>query len=286
MSQGTHIQWTDATWVIAAGCNKVSKACRDCWAIVHAWRLAHNPNEKIARNYRGTVMKVGDKLNWTGKINPIEDRLNVVRKWKPQRIFVDSMSDIFHKGLPDDFRDMAFHVMADCPHHTFQLLTKRIDEGERYLQRFFPDGVPSHIHVGVSIADEEDAVKQLPILAQVKADVRWVSYEPALGRVNWHEWFRRQACNWVVVGGESRNQTAFEPRPFNIWWARELINEARLFRSLGVRVFVKQLGACPIEAPRHDGATGYQLKLKHKAGGNWDEWPEDLRVREIAYEKQ
>lgn len=133
MSDGTLIEWTDASWPVVAGCDKVSRGCKNCWAIKDSWRLAHNP--AVADVYAGTVQKVGSQLGWTGLVRELPERLGWPVHWKkPRRIFVCSQSDLFHEKVSDAFIDQVFAVMAMCPRHTFQLLTKRPERLVRYLE--------------------------------------------------------------------------------------------------------------------------------------------------------
>jgi len=135
MSDGTPIEWTDATWPIVAGCEKESPGCKNCWAIRESWRLAHNPNRKIHEPYFGTVDKLSKgALVWSGIVRTIPRRLTWPLRWrKPRRIFVCSQSDLFHPKVPFGFIDQAFAVMGMCRRHTFQILTKHPDRMHEYL---------------------------------------------------------------------------------------------------------------------------------------------------------
>jgi protein gp37 len=119
------IEWTNKTWNPVVGCSKVSAGCKNCYAIRMAWRLQHIGHS--AQKYAGTVEKSpGGQLNWTGKVNTIESELLKPLKWKkPAMIFVNSQSDLFHESISFEFIDLVFAVMALCPQHTFQVLTKR-----------------------------------------------------------------------------------------------------------------------------------------------------------------
>ena len=168
------------------------------------------------------------------------------------------MSDLFHESLPDAAIDRVFAVMADCPQHTFQVLTKR---PERMLQYVTGKPLPN-LWLGTSVENQATADVRLPLLLQVPAAVRFVSYEPALGPVGF-----AFAVDWIIVGGESGPGA----RPFDIAWARQTIAHCGTTRTA---CFVKQLGAKPIEGC-------HPLALRDRKGGDWSEWPEDLRVRQF-----
>lgn len=125
------IQWTNETWNPFAGCSKISAGCKNCYAIRDAVRLAGNTNPKIAEKYAGTVTH----NNWTGEINiaPEDTFLKPLRWTRPRMIFVNSMSDLFHENVPDEWIDKVFAIMALSPNHTFQILTKRPERMRDYL---------------------------------------------------------------------------------------------------------------------------------------------------------
>lgn len=135
MSDNSLIQWCMATWNFLIGCTKKSKGCANCYAIRQAWRMMHNPNPKIAKKFAGTVHKDSKgELNWTGHINFDAETLALPLHWRlPKQIFVNSLSDLFHPNVKDEWIDAAFAVMALCPQHTFQILTKHPDRAVRYF---------------------------------------------------------------------------------------------------------------------------------------------------------
>ena len=122
MADGTKIEWTDATWNVVIGCDKVSPGCDHCYAIRTAHRFQEHPNPAVASAYAGTEAD-GD---WTGRVNLVESRLDLPLTWKrPRRIFVNAQSDLFHDQVPDEFIARVWAVMTRAPLHTFQILTKR-----------------------------------------------------------------------------------------------------------------------------------------------------------------
>lgn len=124
MSDKSAIQWTDATWNPVVGCMKVSAGCERCYAITQAYRLEHNFKQAA---YAGTTRKLPDgSMNWTGKVRCLPERLSAPLRWRePRRVFVNSMSDLFHPDVPDEFIEQVFGAMAAAHWHTFQVLTKR-----------------------------------------------------------------------------------------------------------------------------------------------------------------
>ena len=267
MSEHSAIGWTDATWPIVAGCTYASPGCSNCWAVRDSWRLAHNPHDKVRRMFEGTVRKTEDsKLVWTGLVRPLPDRLDWPLKWKSgRRIFVSNMSDLFHPEVPFDFVDRVYEVMAKCPHHTFQVLTKHPDRMREYVRQALPN-----VWHGVTVEDQKRAAERLPLLLETPSAIRWISAEPLLEPVDLTPWLTR--IDWVVAGGESA-QTRRNTRPFELAWARSLREQCA---AGGARFFMKQLGTC-------SDASG-TLPPGKTSRYKWHEpqhWPEDLRVQQF-----
>lgn len=345
MGSSTGIAWTDATWNPVRGCSRVSEGCRNCYAEVIASRfsgpgqpfagIAGSPRRYSSRD--GHMKATGQRFGWTGRVELVPEKLSEPLRWrKPRRVFVNSMSDLFHEKLGDEDIAAVFGVMAACPHITFQVLTKRPErmrawfrwaaapasEGpDLYCQREAfralgeeKDEFPMHavkgtfrafswplpnLWLGVSVEDQKTADARIPLLLETPAAVRFVSYEPALGLVD----FRRyvggpdkdgdcalcglawgegmdNGCppgftrlDWIIVGGESGPKA----RPFDIVWAFSVVEQCK---AAGVPVFVKQLGGYAILDRRfiRPGAT---RRLDDRAGADPEEWPIDLRVQEF-----
>ena len=287
MGETSAIQWTEATWNPLVGCSRVSEGCRHCYAERTAYRLAAMGN----KNYAAVVKET--KPAWNGTIGFVPSALELPLRWKkPRRIFVNSMSDLFHEKVQYEWIDEIFAVMGQCPQHVFQVLTKRPERMQRYLADF--DTPLPNVWIGVSVEDQETADERIPILLNSKAAVRWVSYEPALGLASFFgpdspTWNRDGGLDWIVVGGESGP----DARPFDLAWARQTIAQCR---AGGVPVFMKQLGARPwwdgigpppaehvylAPATKFNGQVGWDLDcLRDRWGGTMEEWPVDLRVRE------
>ncbi|MEU3455626.1 DUF5131 family protein [Micromonospora sp. NPDC006766] len=223
----TNIGWTDETWNFLLGCERVSKGCDGCYAITTANIRKSNPNPKIANAYEGLVERRAGRVDWTGRIRVIEDRLHKPLSWrKPRRIFVNSMSDLFHADVPIGIIAEAFAVMALTPQHHYQLLTKRharmrsvlssdafrlaveswinkladdptipLNRDERRrVQAAESAGAPPWVWplpnawIGVSVEDQATANLRIPALLDTPAAVRWISAEPLLGPVDLTRW--------------------------------------------------------------------------------------------------
>lgn len=129
MGDKSGIQWTDASWNPTRGCTRVSAGCMNCYAERQAHRMNHPGGA-----YEGLTKIVGGQPRWNGKVRLLPEMLELPLRWKrPRRVFVDSMSDLFHPDVPDDFIDRVFAVMACAPQHTFQILTKRPERMAEYL---------------------------------------------------------------------------------------------------------------------------------------------------------
>jgi protein gp37 len=203
---------------------------------------------------------------WTGRVEIVEEHLRDPIRWqKPRRVFVNSMSDLFHESLPDEAIARVFDVMQEARQHTFQVLTKRARRLRDYMRAPWRDSStsvwpPTNVWLGVSVEDRKAAAERLPFLTETPAAVRVVSYEPALEGVDFSPW--AGALDWIIVGAESGPGA----RPFSATWARDVIELG--FRA-GVFVFVKQLGRASYP------------DLKDPKGGDPMEWPESLRIREF-----
>jgi protein gp37 len=240
--------------------------------------------------YAGLAYRNDSGAHWTGKVRLIEDHLEDPLRWrKPRRIFVNSMSDLFHEALPKEDIIKVFQIMSRAPQHVFQILTKRPQRmlDMLKLMTFLRDSFRSpewplpHVWLGVSVEDQQTADERIPLLLQTPASIRWISAEPLLGPLNLKRYLSTFGCpdcvalNWVVVGGESGQ----DARPCNV---ENISSVVRQCRNARVPVFVKQLGAQPVDW-RSDlpEAPPYEFFLSNPKGGDPSEWPSDLRVREF-----
>ncbi len=202
------------TWNPVTGCTKVSAGCRHCYAERMANRLQRMDNVR----YRGGF-----------SVTLHEDLITAPTRWRtPRRVFVNSMSDLFHEKVPADFIRRVFNTMAACPQHTFQLLTKR-SERLRELAPELP--WPRHVWVGVSVEDQR-AVYRIADLLTIPAEVRFLSCEPLIGPL--HS-LPLTGVSWVIVGGESGPGA----RPMQRTWVESI---RRQCREAGVPFFFKQWG--------------------------------------------
>ena len=254
MSNDSAIEWTGSTWNPVSGCTKVSDGCDHCYA------------ERITERFHGK----GSFARVT--LHP--ERLDTPLRWrKSRRVFVNSMSDLFHQDVPDEFIGSVFDVMARTPRHIFQILTKRHGRMRSLLNHWADDdwtwrrgdamwcgplrGPLSNVHLGVSVEDQRTADLRLPALERTPASVRFISAEPLLGPVNLDR--HLPSISWVIVGGES----GAGARPMELDWVRSLVTQCQ---NSQVPVFVKQLGS---------------VWAGRGKGGDMDAWPADLRVREF-----
>lgn len=241
MGDKSGIEWTDATWGPVTGCTKVSAGCKHCYAERQWPRLAANPKTV----YHGRKFK---------DVMCHEDRLDQPRRWtKPRMVFVNSVSDLFHEQVPDDFIARVFTEMRLCPQHTFQILTKRPERMWEWFRIFesghsyaFKEWPLSNVWVGVSVEDQVTANDRLPFLFETPAAVRFVSCEPLLGPIDLleygylqnHEWAMGVpgGLNWVIAGGESGPRA----RPSHPDWFLALRDQCVW---AGVPFFMKQMAS-------------------------------------------
>ncbi len=248
MSIATEIEWTDATWNPVTGCSKITRGCDFCYA------------ERFSERFRG-VSKHPFENGFDLTLRP--ERLRQPLDWRrPRRIFVNSMSDLFHKEVPRPFIDSVFDIMEAADWHTFQVLTKRSSIMVRYLRSRYGRGLaPPHIWLGVSVEDRKNTVR-LTHLQATQASVRFVSFEPLLapvGRVD------LTGVDWAIVGGESGPHA----RPMSEEWAIEIRDQCR---AANVAFFFKQWGGV---RPKSGGRL--------LCGREWNEYPRASMPRPAGF---
>lgn len=280
MSSKSDIEWTDATWNPVTGCTEVSPGCDHCYAKTFAERFRGVPDHPYEQGF--------DLKLWP-------DRLTLPRRWKkPRRIFVSSMSDLFHKDVPDQFILEVFATMFEAPQHIFQVLTKRPKRMARWAtenQDRWGGTLPAHIWMGTTI-ERDDYAWRADYLRRVAAAVRFISAEPLLSAL---PGLNLDGIHWVIAGGES----GYGARPMHPNWARSLRYQCQ---EAGVAFFFKQHGEwAPAEivpdlvndrntvivdpdgSTRNDGVVGFGYIMarvgKHAAGRlldgrEWNEYPE------------
>lgn len=262
MGDKSKIEWCDATWNPVVGCSKVSEGCRNCYAFdLHGLRYkAKLEGKQLPEQY----------LKPFKEIQLFRDRLDQPYRWKrPRRIFVNSLSDLFHPDVPFDFIGQVFSVMGYNDHHTFMVLTKRparMLEFFKWYQDISKDPetestepfILPNVWIGVTVENQQAADERIPLLLQTPASVRFLSCEPLLGEVNLGKWLMspgwapsyydpdnihghpnaeptNEYINWVIVGGESGSKA----RPMLEDWARGLRDQCQ---AAIVPYFFKQRG--------------------------------------------
>jgi protein gp37 len=246
----SEIEWTDVTWNPVAGCSIASSGCTNCYAMRMAARLQAMGHPK----YAGTTRKSGARYIWTGRVNIDESSLYAPVEWrKPKRIFVNSMADLFHADVPDEFIERVWQIMQSCPQHHFQVLTKR---PERMASMFATGMLQAHTNVWLGTSVEgPDVVDRVRHLSTIVDSTLFVSFEPLIDRIGEID-LRR--IHWAIVGGESGPRS----RPMKVEWVDQLYE---ICRRDDVAFFFKQWGG------RNKKATGRELH-----GRTYDEYPLEL----------
>ncbi|BAB51300.1 DUF5131 family protein [Mesorhizobium japonicum] len=221
----TSIEWTDVTWNPVAGCTVLTAGCTNCYAMRMAARLEAMGVEK----YAGLTRKSGGRAKWTGRIFLDRKALSIPASWsKPRRVFVNSMSDLFHSDVPTDFISDVWKVMAQTPRHTYQILTKRPD---RMVEIVPGLAKLRNVWLGTSVEDAR-VIYRIDKLRQVPAAVRFVSFEPLIGSVSGAG---LRNIHWAIVGGESGPKA----RSMDPAWVDEIES---MCRDQGAAFFFKQWG--------------------------------------------
>ncbi len=218
MADNSAIEWTNATWNPVTGCTKIGPGCDHCYA------------ERFAERFRGVP---GHPYEPGFDLTLRPSRLNQPARWRrPRMIFVNSMSDLFHKHVPFTYVDQVFESMEQADQHTYQVLTKRSSRLRSYVNSRYADrSLPGHIWLGVSIEDQQ-RLSRLEHLRQTQAPVRFLSLEPLLGPLGRLD---LDGIHWVIVGGESGPGA----RPMEGPWVREIRDQCL---ATSVAFFFKQWG--------------------------------------------
>jgi protein gp37 len=306
VAEQTHIGWTDHTRNFWEGCTEAGPGCDGCYA-----------KARDVRFHGGKHWGPG-----APRLEHLKGAANDVMKWNRQaaadgirrRIFINTLSDFFDNEVPQGWRNYALDALVKCEWLDVQLLTKRIGNVPNMVPIAWMSGAwPRNIWIGATIVNQTELDRDGPKVLSIPAPVRFVSYEPALGPVDWDRLLWRplalpevpghalnDGCSesaaarkglWIIVGGES-DQRGHEARIFDLAWARSTIKQCR---QAAVPVFVKQLGSYPVsERVECDGDGNYAahlspehpagrvgLVLRDRAGADPAEWPADLRVQEF-----
>lgn len=285
----TRIEWTDTSWNPLRGCSRVSEGCRHCYAetVAHRFKGPGMP-------YEGLIAPGGQ---WNGQIKLIHSKLREPFSWrKPRRVFVNSMSDLFHENVPFSFVNDMFLVMAQCPEHTFQILTKRPQRMRNYFEG---DTLENHLNtclqiidepntkpivwplpnvwLGVSVEDQLTAQERIPELLNCPGAIHWVSVEPLLGPLDITEYLdslRWQiseepmdcVLDWVVVGGESGRHA----RPMEAFWVQSLRDQCQANHT---PFFFKQWGEFEPNSKGKMIRVGKKNATRFLDGVEWNEYP-------------
>jgi protein gp37 len=237
------IEWTEQTWNPSAGCTKISSGCQNCYAETMAIRLQAMGVEGYENGF---------------KFNIVPSRLNdPFKKKKPTVFFVNSMSDIFHKDMPEDFLNEIFDVIESTPHHTYQILTKRAN---RMADFFSKRPVSKNVWLGVTVDNKKDGLPRVDYLRNIDASVLFLSVEPLLedlGEINLSN------IDWVIVGGESGHKA----RPMEKDW---VLNIKQQCEQRDVAFFFKQWGTWGADKIKRNK----KLNGKELDGKVWQQFPE------------
>ena len=293
----TSIEWTEQTWNPTSGCDRISPGCDNCYALTMAKRLKAMGQAKYQND--GDPRTSGPGFAITGH----PDALGEPLRWKkPRKVFVNSMSDLFHARVTTELITKVWQTMQATPQHTYQILTKRASRLPMVLEKVHAElGLTEplpNVWLGTSVESQKYANLRIPSLLQAPAAVRFLSCEPLLDRVDvtrlplpsrrrtdivydalsqqygvpglWHSPTAAR-INWVIVGGESGPGA----RPMDTDWAADLVGQCQ---TAGTAVFVKQLGSVWARDTNWAGRT--VAAHGDTKGGNPDYWPAHLRVRE------
>ena len=263
MAETTAIAWCDSTFNPWIGCTKVGPGCDHCYAEAldkrHRWKGATHWGPGVER------MRTAPS-NWA---KPLAWNKKAEASGKPWRVFCASLADVFDNEVPEEWRHDLWRLIRATPALTWLLLTKRIGN----VAKMHPGGDYPNVWIGATIVNQEEADRDLPKLLAVPAAVRFVSYEPALGPVDWTKF---PGIDWIIVGGESGHHA----RACNVEWIENTIAGAR---AIGAAPFVKQLGSV-LEVPNRkiNGVTVVsEFYQTRSPKADPSEWGQKLRVQEF-----
>lgn len=258
MGQKSGIQWTDATWNVARGCSKVDEDCKFCYMYRDSFDGSRYDPKDVVRTK--TVFNLPLKLK------------------EPSKIFTSSLTDFFHEAI-DSYRNEAWDIIRKCPHHTFQILTKRPERIPYHLPDDWDENF-KHVWIGTSVGSVKGLSRMYALMSaftdynsngkQLRKPTTFISFEPLYEHIECNfdlstiMWF-----DWVIIGGESGHETGkYRYRPCELAWIEEIANA---FGNCGVAVFIKQMGTF----------LSKKLNMSDRHGGDIDEFPEHLRIRKF-----
>ena len=252
----TSIEWTDATWNPVAGCTVLTAGCTNCYAM----RMAARLDAMGVAKYKGLTRRSGGRSVWTGKVRTDVKSLEIPSAWsKPRKVFVNSMSDLFHEDVPATFIQRVWGVMKDTPRHTYQILTKRPARMADILTKE-PFKVLPNVWLGTSVEDGR-VLDRLDDIRRVPAAIRFVSLEPLIGSVAAGDF---KDIQWAIVGGESGPHA----REMKSEWVEEIQD---MCRQSETAFFFKQWGGA---RPKSGG--------RMLNGQEWNQYPDSAAIPEHA----
>ena len=260
----TKIEWTDATWNPVAGCSIVSAGCTNCYAMEMAKRLEAMGVSK----YKNLTRKSGNRCVWTGAVREDQDSLKIPYTWKkPRKIFVNSMSDLFHDSVSKDFIKQVWEVMHDTPQHNYQILTKRPERMAEIVSRCIKEVLPN-VWLGTSV-EHETTISRIDYLRNIPAAIRFISFEPLIGSVGYVD---LSNIHWAIVGGESGRNA----RPLKEEWVDEIHHQCQEYETA---FFFKQWGTWGKDnKKRSKKANGREYR-----GRIWDEMPVEFNCPNLDF---
>lgn len=303
MAKTTGIAWARSTRNLWAGCTKVGPGCDGCYAeAFNRWTQGKDPESGEAKNWGPGRPRI-PYLKGAFKDLYLWNKLAIAEakgaeggfvKGHPGfwPVFINTFSDFFDNEVPHLWREKAFPVLEDCTALSILLVTKRVGNVAKMVpERWLRYGFPPNVRLLITVVNQQEADRDIPKLLELPCK-NGISYEPALGWVDWRPWWLsrphppgwNRGLEWIIVGGES-SQSGHTARPFNIEWARYTVKQCK---EAGVPVFVKQLGSLPFVRQVDDDGGGClsvhepkRIGLRSKDGSDINEFPEDLRIQEF-----
>lgn len=253
----TQIEWTDSTWNPVMGCSVITAGCTNCYAMEMARRLEAMGIEK----YHGLTRRSGQRTVWNGIVREDRHALSIPYRWKkPRKVFVNSMSDLFHESVSAEFILSVWKVMRETPQHNYQILTKRPERMAEIVAFAVGDILPN-VWLGTSIENAE-VVSRIDHLRKVPAAIRFISFEPLIGPVGIVD---LEGIHWAIVGGESGRLA----RPIKEEWVDQIYGQCL---TANTAFFFKQWGTWGKDnKKRSKKANGREYR-----GRTWDEMPVNL----------
>jgi protein gp37 len=237
----TKIEWTDRVWNPSKGCSKISEGCKYCYA------------ESFAKRLKAMGMKdYEDGFNFKILPNRLDEPLKIK---KPQKFFVNSMSDLFHENMPDEYLNQIFDIIKETPQHTYQILTKR---AENMFEYFKYHEIPENVWIGVTVENSSYTFR-IDILRKINATIKFVSFEPLIGSAGK---INLKNIDWAIVGGESGNRA----RLIKPEWVNEIYLQCK---KQNVPFFFKQWGTWGADGIKRNKKVNGRL-FKNK---EWLEYP-------------